>query len=77
MNNIIFKCEFCLVIFDRYDITAILLCTIEHLIAVCPSVSQFIDPGHNQLPHYTIHNHCSNLLAVMAVLSSPIETLYR
>ncbi|GFO36917.1 hypothetical protein PoB_006342200 [Plakobranchus ocellatus] len=61
----------------RYDITAVLLCTSEHLLHSCSSVSQYLDPGHNQLPHYSIHNQCSNLLAILAVLTSPIELLYR
>ncbi|XP_005088941.2 uncharacterized protein KIAA0825 [Aplysia californica] len=61
----------------RYDITSILLCSIEHLLKACSSISQYLDPGHNQLPHYSIHNQCSNLLAVMAVVTSPIDTLYR
>ncbi|GFR96707.1 hypothetical protein ElyMa_006305300 [Elysia marginata] len=61
----------------RYDITAILLCANEHLLHACSSVSQYLDPGHNQLPHYSIHNQCSNLLATMAVVASPVELLYR
>ncbi|XP_059169109.1 uncharacterized protein KIAA0825-like [Physella acuta] len=61
----------------RYDITAVLLCVSDHLLKACSSVSQYLDPGHNELPHYSIHNQCSNLLAMLAIVSSPIETLYR
>ena len=61
----------------RYDLTAILLCTSQHLLSACSSVSQYLDPGHNQLPHYSIHNQCSNLLATLAVVTSPIDMLYR
>ncbi|XP_055885890.1 uncharacterized protein KIAA0825 homolog isoform X1 [Biomphalaria glabrata] len=61
----------------RYDITAILLCVADHLLKSSYSLSQYLDAGHNQHPHYSIHNLCSNLLAVLAVVASPIETLYR
>ncbi|CAL1530200.1 unnamed protein product [Lymnaea stagnalis] len=61
----------------RYDITTILLCTSDHLLKASCSLSQYLDVGHNQLPHYSIHNQCSNLLAILALVSSPVEMLYR
>ncbi|BFZ00995.1 hypothetical protein BsWGS_04035 [Bradybaena similaris] len=61
----------------RYDITAILVCVSQHHLKACSSVSQYLDPGHNQVPHYSIHNQCSNLLATLAVVASPIDHLYR
>ncbi|KAH9488353.1 hypothetical protein Btru_063709 [Bulinus truncatus] len=61
----------------RYDITAVLLCVADHLLKASSSLSHYLDPGHNQHPHYSIHNLCSNLLAILAVVASPIESLYR
>nr|KAG5701344.1 hypothetical protein BaRGS_006118 [Batillaria attramentaria] len=52
----------------RYDLTAILLCVLDHLLWACNSVSKLLDPGHGQLPHYSIHNLASNLLAALAAL---------
>ncbi|CAG5123865.1 unnamed protein product, partial [Candidula unifasciata] len=61
----------------RYDITAILMCVSEHQLRACSTVSQYLNPGHNQIPHYSIHNQCSNLLATLAVVASPLDHLYR
>ncbi|KAK7489267.1 hypothetical protein BaRGS_00019519 [Batillaria attramentaria] len=61
----------------RYDLTAILLCVLDHLLWACNSVSKLLDPGHGQLPHYSIHNLASNLLAALAVGGCPLDLLYR
>ncbi|XP_025078589.1 uncharacterized protein KIAA0825-like isoform X3 [Pomacea canaliculata] len=61
----------------RYDITAVLLCVLDHLFSVCNSLSKLLDPGHGQLPQYSIHNLACNLLAALAVIGAPLETLYR
>jgi hypothetical protein len=49
----------------------------DHLLWVCNCPSQLLDPGHGQLPHYSIHNLCSNLLAALAVGGSPLDAIYR
>ncbi|KAK7115922.1 hypothetical protein V1264_001706 [Littorina saxatilis] len=61
----------------RYDLTTILLCVMDHLLWVCNSASKLLDPGHGQLPHYSVHNLCSNLMAALAVVASPLDALYR
>ena len=61
----------------RYDLTAILLCVLDHLTWASNSASKLLDPGHGQLPHYSIHNLCSNLLAALAVVASPLDAVYR
>ncbi|KAL5005817.1 hypothetical protein ScPMuIL_016975 [Solemya velum] len=61
----------------RYDITAILLCAVELLYPACPSVSRFLDVSQSHSPHYNIHNSCATLLSVMAIMSCPLDDLYR
>ncbi|KAK6179051.1 hypothetical protein SNE40_011497 [Patella caerulea] len=61
----------------RYDLTAILLCSSEFLFQVCQSMSQYLDPGHCDIPQYNIHNLCSTLISSLAVVTSPIDQLYR
>ncbi|XP_062617081.1 uncharacterized protein KIAA0825-like [Saccostrea cucullata] len=61
----------------RSDIITILLCASELLFPACNSVSMYLDPGSSQLPHYSIHNFCSTLLADMAIVASPLEILYK
>lgn len=61
----------------RSDIISILLCASELLFPACSSVSMYLDPGSSQLPHYSIHNFCSVLLADMAIVASPLEMLYK
>ncbi|KAL8577449.1 hypothetical protein ACOMHN_048084 [Nucella lapillus] len=60
----------------RYDVTVVLLCVMDHLLWACNSPSKLLDPGHGQLPQYSIHNLCSNLMAALAVVASPLEALY-
>lgn len=50
---------------------------LDHLFSVCNSLSKLLDPGHGQLPQYSIHNLACNLLAALAVIGAPLETLYR
>jgi len=59
------------------DILSTLLCTGELLLPACKSVSMYLDVGHSQLPHYTIQNLCSTLLATMAIVSSPLDIMYK
>ncbi|XP_072922506.1 uncharacterized protein KIAA0825 homolog isoform X2 [Hemitrygon akajei] len=61
----------------RIDITAILLCTENLLWSVCHSAKELFQPLEN-VPHWilNIHNHCNALLAVLAVLTSPLDKLY-
>ncbi|XP_062925345.1 uncharacterized protein KIAA0825 homolog isoform X2 [Mobula hypostoma] len=61
----------------RFDITAILLCTENLLWSVCHSAEELFQPS-DDVPHWilNIHNHCNALLAVLAVLTSPLDELY-
>ncbi|XP_059825290.1 uncharacterized protein KIAA0825 homolog isoform X3 [Hypanus sabinus] len=61
----------------RIDITAILLCTENLLWSVCHSAKELFQPLED-VPHWilNIHNHCNALLAVLAVLTSPLDKLY-
>ncbi|XP_051876266.1 uncharacterized protein KIAA0825 homolog isoform X4 [Pristis pectinata] len=61
----------------RTDITAILLCTENLLWSVCQSTEELFQPLED-MSHWilTIHNHCNALLAVLAVLTSPLDKLY-
>ncbi|XP_048250492.1 uncharacterized protein KIAA0825-like [Haliotis rufescens] len=61
----------------RYDLTAVLLCTEEFLLHTSSSVSHILDPGHTDQPAYTIHNLCSTIFSALAIVSSPLEILYR
>ncbi|XP_076443333.1 uncharacterized protein KIAA0825-like isoform X2 [Babylonia areolata] len=61
----------------KYDVTAILLCVMDHLLWASNSASRLLDPGHSQLPHYSIHNLCSNLMAALAIVASPLDAVYR
>ena len=54
-----------------------LLCTIELLFYSCRSLYQILDVGDSHIPHYTIQNLCTTLLSTMAIVSSPLEVLYR
>ena len=61
----------------RMDITTILLCMFDQMMYVCDSSSKLLEPGYHQQPYYDIHNMCSILLSTLAVLTSPIDLLYR
>lgn len=61
----------------RGDIVSILLCTTEMLFYSCQSLYQMLDVGDSHLPHYTIQNLCTALLSTMAIVTSPLEILYR
>ena len=64
-------------LYFSHDIVTILLCASELLLPACSSVSMYLDVGSSQLPHHNIQNFCSSLLSAMAVVSSPLETLFR
>lgn len=61
----------------RMDITTILLCMFDQMMYVCDSSSKLLEPGYHQQPYYDIHNMCSILLSTLAVLTSPVDLLYR
>ncbi|XP_033750005.1 LOW QUALITY PROTEIN: uncharacterized protein KIAA0825-like [Pecten maximus] len=61
----------------RTDVLSILLCMGELLLPACSSVSMYLDVGHSQLPHYLIQNLCSTLLASVAIVTSPLDILYK
>ncbi|XP_030323493.1 uncharacterized protein KIAA0825-like [Calypte anna] len=61
----------------RIDIAAILMCTEDMIWSVCSSVEEFLNPHEDRdLKIYKIHIHCNSLLSVLAVLTSPLKTLY-
>ncbi|XP_023933261.1 uncharacterized protein KIAA0825-like [Lingula anatina] len=61
----------------RSDITTILLCTSQLVIPSCDSVSKLVDicPVYQNL--WSIHNHCSTLLSTLAIVTSPLDILYK
>ncbi|XP_052100793.1 uncharacterized protein KIAA0825-like [Mytilus californianus] len=61
----------------RCDIITVLLCTVEMLFHSCRSLYQILDVGDSHIPHYNIQNLCTTLLSTMAIVSSPLEILYR
>ncbi|KAK3097727.1 hypothetical protein FSP39_012501 [Pinctada imbricata] len=60
----------------KNDVVSILLCISELLLPACTTMSMYFDVGSSQQPHHNIQNFCSNLLATMAVICAPLETLY-
>ncbi|XP_072439156.1 uncharacterized protein KIAA0825 homolog isoform X10 [Chiloscyllium punctatum] len=61
----------------RIDIIAILLCTENLLWSVCHSAEELLQPSEDKSRWIlTIHNHCNALLAVLAIVTSPLEKLY-
>ncbi|XP_029641584.1 uncharacterized protein KIAA0825 isoform X2 [Octopus sinensis] len=71
------KPSFRRVIQFRMDIITILLCMFDQMMYVCDSSVKLLEPGYNQQPHYSIHNLCSILLSVLAVVTSPVDLLYK
>ena len=70
----------CLFIMDcifRLDVVSILLCTSELLVPTCSNISRYVDVTDAQTPHYSIHNHCTSLLAALAVVASPLDVIYK
>ena len=63
--------------FDRCDITTILVIVSEILYPSCTSINAYLDTTMNLQPYYSIHNLCSALVAVMAIVSAPLETVYK
>lgn len=59
----------------RSDITALLLSTLSFLWSCCKSVPSLLDPQCTVAPFPTIHSLCSCLLATLAVVCSPLDSL--
>ena len=62
---------------NRYDITTILVIVSEILYPSCANVNAYLDTTMNLQPYYSIHNLCSALVAAMAIISAPLETVYK
>ncbi|XP_069737158.1 uncharacterized protein KIAA0825 homolog isoform X2 [Phaenicophaeus curvirostris] len=61
----------------RIDIASILMSTEDLLWSVCSSVEEFLNPHEDRdVKIYKIHSHCNSLLSVLAILTSPLKTLY-
>ncbi|XP_071437745.1 uncharacterized protein KIAA0825 homolog isoform X2 [Pithys albifrons albifrons] len=61
----------------RIDIAAILLSTEDMLWSICSSVQEFLNPREDRdLRIFKIHSHCSSLISVLAILTSPLKNLY-
>ncbi|XP_064608337.1 uncharacterized protein KIAA0825-like [Liolophura sinensis] len=61
----------------RADIITILLCVSELLPFSCNAVSKYLDVNKSQTTHYLIHNQCCHLLSALAIVTSPLEVLYK
>ena len=61
----------------RFDISAILLCVSDLLLAGCNHVGGLLDPSQSEADLFSIHNSCCTLVAVMGIICSPIDTLYK
>uniref|UniRef100_H3B7S1 KIAA0825 n=1 Tax=Latimeria chalumnae TaxID=7897 RepID=H3B7S1_LATCH len=62
---------------SRTDITALLLCVENLLWSMCSSVRALLQPTKDNDPCiFKIHSHCNSLLAVLAILTSPLKNLY-
>ncbi|XP_012980633.2 uncharacterized protein KIAA0825 homolog isoform X1 [Mesocricetus auratus] len=62
----------------RLDVTAILICTENILWSICTSVQEVLNPheySNNKI--FKIHTHCNNLLATLAILTSPLPEIYQ
>nr|XP_033773972.1 uncharacterized protein KIAA0825 homolog isoform X3 [Geotrypetes seraphini] len=61
----------------RTDVTAILLCVEDLLWSVCSSVKELSNPLWDlDTKIFKIHNHCNNLLIVLAILTAPLKNIY-
>ncbi|XP_051786143.1 uncharacterized protein KIAA0825 homolog isoform X1 [Erpetoichthys calabaricus] len=61
----------------RSDITAILLCIENHLWSICNSTEALLQSTEDQFSWIvSIHNHCNQLLAVLAIVTSPLQELH-
>ena len=66
-----------LLFLHRCDISAILAIVSDVLYPCCANIQTYLDVTINTQPQYAIHNMCSTLLAAMAVIAAPIETVYK
>ena len=62
---------------SRADITTILLCLSELLLYACEAVDELVDPCPRHLTTFQIHDSCSILLSILAIVGSPVEYIYR
>lgn len=58
------------------DILTILLFVSDHLLAASSNIGDYLDAVESNMYRW-IHTNCSSLLATMAIVSSPMKTLYR
>ena len=68
---------FVVAVYFRCDITTILLATSELLYPVCGSVTRYLDASLAHVATLSIHTLCSSLLGILAVVTSPIDSLYK
>ncbi|XP_074651811.1 uncharacterized protein KIAA0825-like [Tubulanus polymorphus] len=59
------------------DITTILLCTSQFLYPACNSVTRLLNCTKYDNIYYSIHNCCTTLLGVLAVVCSPLDVVYK
>ncbi|XP_069043621.1 uncharacterized protein KIAA0825 homolog isoform X2 [Lepisosteus oculatus] len=61
----------------RADITAVLLCAESLLWGLCSSPGKLLWPDRDPCPRlFSIHSLCNQLLAVLAVVTSPLRALF-
>jgi len=61
----------------RADIAGILLCTSRLLFYCYDSLSQLLDLCDTDFDIHDVHNYCCCLLAALAVVGAPLQSLYR
>jgi len=60
------------------DITTVLLCTSELLFYSCDSVAPILNPSQaDDSDIYDVHNYCCCLMAALAVVGAPLESVYK
>ncbi|XP_053310338.1 uncharacterized protein KIAA0825 homolog [Spea bombifrons] len=60
----------------RIDILAIFSCVEDLLWSVCSSIQDVLQPPQHPNTIFKIHNHCNNLLTILAILTAPLKTLH-
>jgi hypothetical protein len=61
----------------QQDVTMILLVVSDFLYPACSSVASYLDASMANQTMYNLHNMCNTLVASMAVVTSPIDLLYK
>ncbi|XP_058843423.1 uncharacterized protein KIAA0825-like isoform X1 [Acipenser ruthenus] len=61
----------------RTDITAILLCTENLIWSLCSTREELLHPSRDICPWiFSIHSHCNHLLTALAIVTSPLHSLF-